>query len=113
MDSVDYGTDAVFIAAAPMRGVYTSSEGQADRKPADADHCHEQQFDFRTPEGKGFSIVARAYNDGVAFRYLLKERGSDTPHTIPWRIVALGADSSAVLRSGILQHLGVQPAVMD
>lgn len=38
-------------------------------------HCNESSIHFTTTNGLDFSIVARAYNDGIAFRYMLHADG--------------------------------------
>jgi alpha-glucosidase len=69
VDGVDLGQGAQFIGAPSIREINESYRTLGNHSEA-KDHAKEMHIALETA-GKHFSVVARAYDDGAAIRYLL------------------------------------------
>jgi len=81
MDSLEYGKDAKFVSAAPVKDIIEAYQLKSGKQIKTIDDCREQVFTFSSSEGNNFDLIVRVYNNGIAFRYGLL--GSDKElHTI-------------------------------
>ena len=69
MDMHNYGTNAQFISASPVKDISESYQLKAGKRMNTTNDCREQTFTFNSDNDRSFELVVRIYNDGVAFRY--------------------------------------------
>lgn len=81
MDGLDYGKNAKFSAAAPVKDVMEPYQLKSGKQMNTVDDCREQVFSFRSEKGNDFNIIVRVYDNGIAFRYGFPDIDENT-HTI-------------------------------
>lgn len=81
MDKQEYGKDARFVSAAPVRDITEAYRLKSGKRMNTVDDCREQTFTFRSEKGHDFLLTVRVYEDGVAFRYGFPDADNHT-HTI-------------------------------
>ena len=69
MDSLEYGKNAKFVSAAPVKDIVEAYQLKSGKQIKTIDDCREQVFTFSSSEGNNFDLIVRVYNNGIAFRY--------------------------------------------
>ena len=81
MDEVNIADNAQFISASAPQEIKENYELKIGKQLKTTNHCMERTLSFKSKNGLAFDIVMRAYNDGVAFRYVFTGKDNKM-HTI-------------------------------
>lgn len=84
MDGEQYGQKSKLTAVSPVSHIHEAYTLKSGKRTAAVNDCNAQTLSFRTPAGHNFDIEVRLFDDGAAFRYVLKPLKKDkaATHTI-------------------------------
>lgn len=84
MDGEQYGQKSRLTGLSPVSHVHEAYTLKSGKRTAAVNDCNAQTLSFRTPAGHNFDIEVRVFDDGAAFRYVLKplKKAQAATHTI-------------------------------
>ena len=76
-----FGENLTFVGQTPMEVVASKANLLHGKRAYVSSQANEVQLTFKNAEGGKMEVIARAYNDGIAFRYRFPE-SSETTYTV-------------------------------
>ncbi len=77
----DFITGLSFLEASPVSQIVETMDGQTGKKAIRANPANEQTLTFKNTVGAKIQLIIRAYDDGIAFRYIFPDKDS-TRYTV-------------------------------
>lgn len=73
-----FAQNLTFISSSKLNVIDEKYDMLIGRQTAFRNHANEMEFTFQNPKGALLKIVFRAYNDGIAFKYVFPEESKKT-----------------------------------